>query len=73
MHLVEELEELAVAYLRGVEGYLQGFGIWNMSMLALSASRNQMNAIHTTSTSRAHGAIARAFGIATNISYSRII
>ncbi len=27
VHLVEELEELAVSYLRGVVGNLQGFGI----------------------------------------------
>jgi hypothetical protein len=34
MHFIEEFEELAVCYLRGVEGNLESFGIWNTSSLA---------------------------------------
>lgn len=34
MHFIEEFKELAVCYLRGVEGNLEGFGIWNISSLA---------------------------------------
>jgi len=28
VHFVEEFEEVAVGYLRGVVGYLEGFGVW---------------------------------------------
>jgi hypothetical protein len=34
MHFIEKFEELAVCYLRGVEGNLESFGIWNTSSLA---------------------------------------
>jgi hypothetical protein len=34
MHFIEEFEELVVCYLRGIEGNLESFRIWNTSSLA---------------------------------------
>ena len=74
VHLVEELEEGGVGEGGGVEGHLEGFGVWIsfVSHTHKNKKKKKKKKTHTSRPPRTHGSIARTTRVPPDIPHFRI-